>query len=140
MMYGSWDMKSNRQNLLSCWTIFCPFTPLTTQKIKIFKKWEEPLEISFYICVATIMIICYNLPEIWCVRGVIVIFHFELLFTLLPPPPNSPKNYNLKKRKKCLEISLFYICVPIWSDDVQFHDRQTDGRTGKATFRGGCPT
>ena len=81
MMHGSWYMKSNRQNLFSCWTIFCPFTPLTTQKI--LKKWEEPLETSFYISVPTIMIICYTLPEIWCMRGVIVIFHFGLLFALI---------------------------------------------------------
>ena len=38
MMYGSWDMEHDRQNFLSFWTIFCPFTPLTTQKIKILKK------------------------------------------------------------------------------------------------------
>ena len=26
-MCGSWDMKCDRQNVLSFWTIFCPFTP-----------------------------------------------------------------------------------------------------------------
>ena len=132
MMYGSWDMKSNRQNLLSCWTIFCPFTPLTTQKIKIFKKWEEPLEISFYISVATIMIICYNLPEIWCVRGVIVIFHFELLFTLLPPPPNSPKNYNLKKKKKMpRDIIILHMCANMirWCTVPRQTDRWSDRKS-----------
>ena len=41
MMYGSWDMKCNRQKFLSFWAIFCPFTPLTTQKIKILKKKNE---------------------------------------------------------------------------------------------------
>ena len=43
MMYGSWDMKRNRQKFLSFWAIFCPFTPLTTQKIKILKKkkWKK---------------------------------------------------------------------------------------------------
>ena len=41
MMYGSWDMKCDRQNFLSFWTIFLPFTPLTTQKIKIKKKNEK---------------------------------------------------------------------------------------------------
>ena len=49
MMYGSWDMECNRQNFLSFWTIFCPFTPLWTQKIKILKKWKKYLKIlSFY--------------------------------------------------------------------------------------------
>ena len=41
MMYGSWDIERERQNVLSFWTIFCLFTPLTTWKIKIFKKWKK---------------------------------------------------------------------------------------------------
>ena len=27
MMYGSWDTECDRENFLSCWTIFCHFTP-----------------------------------------------------------------------------------------------------------------
>ena len=38
MMYGYWDLEHDKQNFLSFWTIFCPFTPLTTKKIKILKK------------------------------------------------------------------------------------------------------
>ena len=34
MMYGSWDTECNGQNFLSFWTIFCPFTSWTAQKIK----------------------------------------------------------------------------------------------------------
>ena len=45
------------------------------------------------------MIICYTVPEIWCMIDVIVIFHFGLFFALLPPP-NTPKNENLKKMEK----------------------------------------
>ena len=41
MIYGSWDTKCNRQIFLSFWTIFCPFTPLTTWKMKILKKWKK---------------------------------------------------------------------------------------------------
>ena len=36
--YGSWDMEGNGHNFLSLWVGFCPFTLLTTQKIKIMKK------------------------------------------------------------------------------------------------------
>ena len=51
---------------LSFWTIFWPFTPLTTQKIKILKKWKKSLEISwFYKCVPKFMITWYTVPEIW---------------------------------------------------------------------------
>ena len=75
-------------------------SPLTIRKIKILKKWKKHLEISsFYTSAPKIMIICYIIPEIWRVTDVIVIFHFELFFALLPPP-NSPKNQNLNKMKK----------------------------------------
>ena len=85
MMCGSWDIEHDRQNFLSFWTIFCPFTPLTTQKIKILKKWKKHLEISsFYTSVPKIMIICYTVPEIWHVTDVII-FHFRSFFVLLPP-------------------------------------------------------
>ena len=38
MIYGFSNMEHHRQNFFSFWTIFCPFTPLTTCKIKILKK------------------------------------------------------------------------------------------------------
>ena len=38
MMYGSSDMECSGHNFLSFWTIFCPFTALTIQKIKIWKN------------------------------------------------------------------------------------------------------
>ena len=41
MMYGSWDMECNRQNFLSFWTISCPFTLLSVQKIKMKQKMEK---------------------------------------------------------------------------------------------------
>ena len=42
MMYGSWDTEWDRQNFLSFWAIFCPFTtPLMIPKIKILKKYEK---------------------------------------------------------------------------------------------------
>ena len=41
MMYVSWDIECDIHNFFSLLTIFCPFTPLTTQKIKILKKWKK---------------------------------------------------------------------------------------------------
>ena len=43
----------------SFWVIFCPFTLLTTQKIKILKKWKK-----------IIIIISYTAPEIWYMTDV----------------------------------------------------------------------
>ena len=62
MMYGSWNMKCDGQNFLSFWTAFCPFTPLTTRKIKLLKNWKKLMEISFYTSAPKIMIICYTVP------------------------------------------------------------------------------
>ena len=53
--YDVWFLRygpCDRQNFLSFWTIFCLFTPLKTQKIKILKKFKKVLEIlSFYTSV-----------------------------------------------------------------------------------------
>ena len=88
MMHGSWDMEHDRQNFLSFWTIYCPFTPLTTWKMKIKKKKrrKKRLDISsFYNSASKIMIICYTVPEIWCVTNVIVIFAFLAIFCPIIP-------------------------------------------------------
>ena len=57
MMNGSWDMECDRHYFFSCWTIFCPFTCLTIQKINILKKNEN-------VGVPKIMIRC-SVPEMW---------------------------------------------------------------------------
>ena len=42
MLYCSWDMACDTWNYyFSFWVIFCPFTPLTAQKIKISKKIKK---------------------------------------------------------------------------------------------------
>ena len=42
MLYSSLDMACNGCDCcFSFWAIFCPFTPLTAQKIKIKKKWKK---------------------------------------------------------------------------------------------------
>ena len=111
MMYSSWDMERHGQNFLSFWTIFCPFTSLKTWKIKVLKKWKKSLEVlSFYTSVPTIMIICYTVPEMWCVTDVII---FSFWANFCPFTPNLPKKWKLKKkkRKNHREIS-FYSSIP----------------------------
>ena len=67
MPHCYWDMVHDRWNYFSFWAIFCHFTPLTAQKIKILQKWKKSLAISsFYICVPKIMIKWCMVPEIWC--------------------------------------------------------------------------
>ena len=38
IMHDSWDTKCDRQNFLSIWTIFCPFSTQSTWKNTILKK------------------------------------------------------------------------------------------------------
>ena len=57
MMYGSWDTVWDRQNFLSYWAIFCPFTslPQWSRISKFWRKWKKCLEIlSFYTYMCTI--------------------------------------------------------------------------------------
>ena len=67
----SWDMVHDWCNFyFSFWAIFWIFIPLTTWKIKNFKKSKKLLEISsFYTCVPRIMITWCTVPEIWCATG-----------------------------------------------------------------------
>ena len=70
----------------SFWAAFCTFTSLTAPPKKFKKMKKKPLEIaSFNTSVPKIMIMCYTVPEIRCMTDVIVIFHFGLFFSLLPP-------------------------------------------------------
>ena len=89
--------------------LFFALLPPNSPKNENFKKRKIYLQISsFYISVPKIMIICITVPKIWHVTHVIVIFHFELFFALLPPSPNSPKNKKLKKFKKIQDIIILH--------------------------------
>ena len=95
MMYGSWDMKFNRQNYF---VILAHVLPLTTRKMKI-SNMKKTLEISsFYTSLPRIMIIRYTVPEMWRETDVIVIFILGYTFPFYSP--NSPKNENFKTMKK----------------------------------------
>ena len=80
--------------------IFCPFTSLVASKIQISKKKKKKkrslVMSSFYTSVPKFMVIGYTVSEIWHVTDVII-FHFGLYFSLLPP--NSPKNEKFKTMK-----------------------------------------
>ena len=119
-MYDSWDMENNRQNFLSPWTIFCPFTPrpslLTTQKVNTFWEIEKKqtkkkhLEIlSFYKSEPYMTIIWCMVSEIWSEtdRFFVVLDHFLSFY-----PLKICKIRILKKWTKSLELLSFYKCIP----------------------------
>ena len=65
IMYDSWDTEGNGHNFLSFWTIVCSFTP-NNLKNQNFGKMKKSVDISsFYTSVPKILIICYNVREIW---------------------------------------------------------------------------
>ena len=98
MMYGSWDMKNDRQIFLSFWAIFCPFTSIRTRKSKFWKNEKKKyLEISlFYTSVNKNhhqMLYCsWDMARDGCN------FYFPF-WAIFCPPNNSPKNQNLKNEK-----------------------------------------
>ena len=84
MMYGSWNIEHDGQNFLSIWTVLCTFTPLTTWKIKILKKFKKcQVILSFYTCVSYMTIIWCMVPDVSSVTDRICC-HFGPFFAPLP--------------------------------------------------------
>ena len=116
-------------NCFSFWAIFCSFTPLTAQKIKISKKWNKKLEISsFYTSVPKLMIICYTVPEIWCVMDVTFIFHFGPFFALLLPITAQKMKISKKWKKRPGDIIILHNCTKNYDYKLYcFWDMACDG-------------
>ena len=110
VMYRSWDKERDGHNFSLFWTIFCTFTPLTTRKIKILKKWKKLLEIlSFYTCVPYVTIIWCMVSETSSMTD-IIFCHFGPFFALLPS--KHLKNQNFEKMKKTpADITILHKCT-----------------------------
>ena len=96
MIYGSSDTKCNRQNFFVIRGRFLPFYLSNSLKNPNIKKKASLVISLFYTSVPKFMIIGYTVSEIWHVTDVII-FHFGLYFSLLPP--NSPKDEKFKTMK-----------------------------------------
>ena len=84
--YWSWDIEHDIQNFLfDILGHFLPFYPTKPKKSKFLKNEKKCLEISSsYTSAPKIMIIiCYTIPEIWCMTEKTFIFHFWLFFVIL---------------------------------------------------------
>ena len=107
MIYGSWNIRCDRQKFLSFWAIFCPFSPLTTWKIKILTLKKTPGDIIIlHICTINDNHMMYGSWDMEC-NG-----QNFLSFWTIFCPFTAQKIKILKKWKTRLEISSFYICVP----------------------------
>ena len=103
MMYGYWDIK-HHIIFLSFWAISCPITPLTTQKIKILKKWKKSWRYYYF----THEYHKWKSYNIWFLR-----------YGAWHPPPTFPLTTQRikifkkwKKKQKHLDISSFYTSIP----------------------------
>ena len=107
--YDSWNTRCDRQTFLSFWAFFFPFHPLTTWKIKFFTFKKTPGHIIIlYICTTNDNHMMYGSWDMEHIRQLLVILdHFLPLYS-----PNNPKNQNVEKMKKRLEILSLYTCVP----------------------------
>ena len=119
MKYGSWDMEHDGQNFLSFRAIFCPFTLLTPQKIKILKKWRKCLEIlSFYKNVPKTMIICYAVPTFF------ILGYFWPFYTPRPSPCLSlldPKKQNIKKNYGVKDIESWMPHLKLYRVQIKYY-------------------
>ena len=99
LMYGSWDMKRDRHNFLSFWTIFCPFTtnsppsPLMILKIKILKRKMRKMPQDIILSYINVYHKwrSYNIwflkHKVWQTENLVILGH------LLPfQPLDNPKN------------------------------------------------
>ena len=106
-------MECNGQNVLSVWTIFCTPPPKNlpnNPKNQNFDKMKKmPGIIIVYIIVNIIVYHKWQSYDVWFLRnGAWQTNFFVILDHFLPfYPANNPKNWNLKKWKKSLEIYYF---------------------------------
>ena len=95
MTYGSWNIRCDRQKFLPFWAIFCPFSPLTTRKIKILKNWKKLEILSFYMFTINDNHMMHGSQDrAWQTEFFVILDRF-LSFYL----PNNLKNQNFEKLK-----------------------------------------
>ena len=147
LRYNLWQISPPTK----IWLVTYP-SPLTAQKNQNEKKWKKHPEISsFYTGVLKTMIMCFAVPEIWHITGVII-------FIFCPFTPQTPKKikilmqwiqhlktYHFKHMYQKLWSDYVYVFPEIMVHDCMFpeimvHDWWTDERMKKVTYRDGCPT
>ena len=112
-MFGSWDIEHDRQNFLPFRAILCPFTPITTQKIKILKIWKKTPGGLIILNMSTINE-NHIMYESWDMEHDRQnFFSFWTIFCpFTPPPPNNPENQNFEKMKKNdVDIIILHKCT-----------------------------
>ena len=110
-----WSMTGRILGYFGSFFTLLPPPPLTTQKIKILKKWKKHLRISSFTCVPKIMIRWYTVPEKWCTaeRRMEKVTHRGGCPTQLFK--NNIKNSREKTLCKVSKVKLFLIPVSCYT-------------------------
>ena len=108
MMYGSWDTEWDRQNYLSFWAIFCPFTPQT-----IWRYYHSGDIITLYLCTINDNHMMYASRDMECDRQNVIFLSFWTVFCPLPsPPPPPPPQWKFWKMKHTpRDIIILHLCT-----------------------------
>ena len=113
MMYGSWDTEWDRQNFLSFWTAFCPFTQpchpldLENQHFEKIKKTSANI-IILQMCTINDSYMMYGPWDKEC-NGQNFLSFWTIFCAFTPLTTRKIKI--LRNWKKRLEISSFYTSV-----------------------------
>ena len=108
------EIWSVTYNFLLFWTIFCTFSPLTTRKIKILKKWKKNNGRYYHI---THVYLKWQSYDVWFLRYEAWQIEFFIMNHFLPfYPPNNPKNQNFEKmiRMPGYIMIICYAVCEIW--------------------------
>ena len=109
LVWSSWDIRHHKQNVLSFWAIFCPFTPLKIKKkSKFWRNIKKCWRYHHFACVPKTTIIWSTVPDIRDERHNFL--SFWAIFALLPT--NNSENQNLKKMKKTSgDVIVLHMCT-----------------------------
>ena len=112
VMCGSWDIEHKGQIFLSSWAICCPFTSLTTWKIKILKKWKKSLEISSF----TYVYHEWKSHDVWFLRYGAWWTEFFVIWDHFLPfyPPKNLKNDFTKMYQKSWSYAILFLTNGAW--------------------------
>ena len=78
------------------WTVFCPFTHVTTQKIKVLEKWKNAWRYYHFTHVHH----KWQSYDVWFLRYEACRTEFFVIFVIIPLTTLKLKNQNLKKLEK----------------------------------------
>ena len=89
--------------------LLVPPSPITTQKINEKSVWRYHNFMQVYQ--KSWSLARYTVPEIWCVKDVVVIFHFGLFFALLRNSRKFEKSKFIKNEKTSRDIIILHKCT-----------------------------